>query len=67
MDILTNIVQWLSGKLKEFDGRGNVRNYIGKKNIFICNGEKRLKRLDWWKWKIKLSFLIHDYIMNDWY
>lgn len=31
MDILTNIVQWLSGKLKEFDGRGNVRNYIGKK------------------------------------
>lgn len=38
-------VMWgiISGKIYLYDG---------------CNGEKRLKRLDWWKWKIRLSFLI---------
>lgn len=54
---------WLSGKLKEFDGRGNVRNYISKKIYLydVWNGEKRLKKL--WKWKIRLSFLIDYYIV----
>lgn len=46
-------MQWLSGKLKEFDGRGNARDYIYRKKMYLyrgCNGEKRLKRLNYLFW-----------------